>query len=280
MARSIVLRQPDPGWPHQFLGGNRSSTVPGYFISYLLDTVQPKDAQLVQDMKDEVILYAGPANYHQPDAATQPYPQGCQKFYSWGCLTAQGRIADVWIWAWLFETDPVQRQYFLDNISVLSDYSLGLNPLGQSFITGLGTHQPVSTTSLDSWFTKYGQSDGVTDTHLYRPKGQVPGQVLQGAVDGRSGSPWFRQVTDKMFPVYENLPKLRRWPDGWLSVQHNEPVTWDTNVWQMVHFGFLYNASAHQDPGPAWCNGDIDGDGTVGSSDLSYVLGHLWETCE
>jgi endoglucanase len=160
----------------------------------------------------------------------QPYAQGVTKSYGWGAGTAQGRYADVYCFAWAL----TKRQDFLDAVSQYADYSLGLNPLGKSFVTGLGSDQVNSPLHLDSWFTKYGEG-----AHAGSPKGNVPGIVIFGPSEGRSDTPYQRAISDLRYPVWENLPGQRRWADGWALVNNNEFSVWETMVWNLCMYAFL-----------------------------------------
>jgi len=80
----------------------------------------------------------------------------------WGAGTAQGRYADVFCYGMLLTKNTTEKQSFFESVALYADFSLGLNPMGISFYTGLGTDQPVSPLQLDSYYTKYGVDDGVS----------------------------------------------------------------------------------------------------------------------
>ena len=49
----------------------------------------------------------------------------------------------------------------------------------------------------------------------------------------------FQQLIDLAF---DKLPAERRWADGWSLVNGNEFTVWETQVWNVVMHGFLYDA--------------------------------------
>jgi len=232
-------------WPEQYLPGNITATCQtAHFISYLLSQTQAVDATLAQQLKDVIFHIADTETYMGPPPEGQPYPQGVTRFLGWGSGTAQGRYADVYAFASLLTPDASKKQAYLNAVSQYADYSLGLNPLGVSFYTGLGTDQPRSSAHLDSYFTKYGASDGITSDHVDHPIGNVPGILLYGPADGRSGAAYQMVVSDQLYPAFEALPAERRWADGWSLINGCEFSTWETIVWNVAMEGFLYDASA------------------------------------
>lgn len=235
-------------WPDEYDPGNfgnagaQCQTV--HFISYLLSTPRAVDATLVQTLKKRILDWAALGGYMNVNADTAPYAYGANKFYAWGGSDA-GRHADVFAMATLFEPDAAKRQRYYNQVSALADYSLGLNPMGLSHYTALGTDYPVSPVHLDSYFTKYGMSDGITSDHLGHPIGNIPGIPIYGIIDTRSLATYQRAVNDKLYPVWDSRPILERFAGGWPNINQNEFTVWETVDWDTTAlFGFLYNASA------------------------------------
>lgn len=230
-------------WPEQYLAGNTAAKCQtAHFVSYLL-TNRPTDPALVAALKARIISFADSGTYMGPSPEGEPYPQGVSKFMAYGAATTQGRYADVYAFAYRLSANLQKQQQYFNAVAQYGDFALGLNPLGTSFITGLGTDQPVSPLHLDSYYTKYGLSDGITTDHLGNSKGNVPGILIYGPTRGRSRQTYQKAVSDKLFPVWEEQPQLRRWGDGWSLVKGNEFTTWQTIVWNVVMQGFLYDAS-------------------------------------
>src|SRR5262249_5861268 len=145
------------------------------------------DPGLAQALIEQILHIADTETYMGPPPQDQPYPQGVTKFMAWGAGTAQGRYADVFAFASLFAKNPSDKQKYLNAVSQYADYALGLNPMGMSYYTGLGVDQPNSPLHLDSYFTKYGVADGHNQDHAGHPIGNVPGILVYGPTDGRSG---------------------------------------------------------------------------------------------
>ncbi len=216
-------------WPDQYLPGNNMAGVQtAHFFSYLI-TAAPVDSSLKKDLADTVRADAEAGGY-MGNLSLQPYPVGATRSIGWGAATAQGRYADVYCFAYRLNPD---RRY-VDTVSQYADYALGLNPLGKSFVSGLGTDQVNSVLHLDSYFTRYGKGP-----HEGNPVGNVPGLVVYGPSEGRSDAPYQRAVSDLVYPSWESLPVQRRWADGWSLVNSNEFSVWETSVWNLCMHAFL-----------------------------------------
>ena len=247
-AQAIVVS--GGSWPEQFIPGNSvASCLTVHFVSYLLSTKLAVDATLVAALKAKIIAGADGGGYTGVNTEASAYPHGARAFLGWGATTAQGRYADVYMFAYLFQTDAAKRQQYLNTISALADYSLGLNPLNMSFYTGLGTDSPRSPAHMDSYWTKYGLSDGVTSDHVGKPIGNAPGILIYGAADGPSGQLYQVAVSGKLFPEWGKQPVLRRYGDAWSLINGSEFTVFETMAWNIDMLGFLHDAS--KDPVPA-----------------------------
>lgn len=246
LAQSIILTGTD--YPHVYLPGNAEAEVQtAHFVTYVLpNPPRPSDPALVTAIRAKITGYATSGGYMGLIDETQPYSQGARAFFAWGALSAQFRYTEVSAVATLFTTDPVQKQKLFNSVAMSLNYALGENPQGLSLLTGTGTDQPTSPAHADSYFTKYGLSDGVTSDHLGTPIGNVPGMLLFGAVDDFSGQLYQRAVTQKFFPPGPSRAVLTRYGQGWPGLLMNEFGVERTNVWLVAHTGFLYDAS--QDP--------------------------------
>jgi endoglucanase len=248
-AVAIVIK--NGSWPEQYLPGNTAAKAQtAHFVSYLLPHERQTDASLVTALQNQIFQFADKGTYMGPEPENEPYPQGVTRFMGFGAATAQGRYADVYAFASLLSRDAAKKQRYINAVSQYADYALGLNPLGMSYYTGLGTDQPVSPLQLDSFFTKYGLSDGITSEHVGKPIGNVPGILVYGPTEGRSGAPYQRAVSDKLYPEWDKLPAQRRFADGWSLVNSNEFTVWETIVWNVVMHGFLFDAGSAEDPLP------------------------------
>ena len=224
-------------WPETYKPGNSYATCQtAHFISYLM-TDKAVDPELCREMKSKILKAAETGGYMGKRTSEYPYPVGVTKSFGWGAGTSQGKYADVYCFAYRLTDDEAKKQDYFDEVSQYADYTLGLNPLGKSFVTGLGQNRVNSPLHLDSWFTKYGKGD-----HEGDPKGNVPGIVVFGPSEGRSKASYQKVVSDKLYPSWDALPLQRRWGDGWSLVSGNEFSTWSILVWNVCMHGFLYHA--------------------------------------
>ncbi len=244
-ADNLVVNDRGPGWPESYLPGNPEATCQSaHFVSYLLPNVaQPTDATLAQAMKNRLLGFAENGTYMGPPPENEKYPQGVTAFLGWGSGTAQGLYADVWMYGTLFA--PAQdKQKYINAVSQYADFPLGLNPMNMSYYTGLGVDQPVSPLDCNSYYTKYGLSDGVTPGNhrdaAGNPLGNVPGIVVYGPTYERSGWNYETAVSNKVYPVWESLPPQRRYAHGWSLIHSNEFTVNQTIVWNVLMYSFLY----------------------------------------
>ncbi|AEV30028.1 glycosyl hydrolase family 9 [Sphaerochaeta pleomorpha str. Grapes] len=218
----------DGYWPQQYRPGNAYAQIQTvHFSSYLL-TQKPHDLMLAETLKKLVFDQADKGGYMGFDMEKAFYPQGATKTYGWGAATAQGRYADVYAFAYRMETDAKKKQSLFDILCQFGDYDLGLNPLGKSFVTGLGVDQVQSPLHLDSWFTRNEQG-----------LGNVPGILVYGPSEERSKAEYQMIVSNTLFPSWDKLPLQRRWADGWSLVNNNEFTVWETMVWNICLYGVL-----------------------------------------
>eukprot|EP00041_Stephanoeca_diplocostata_P021179 m.487939 g.487939 ORF g.487939 m.487939 type:complete len:894 (-) comp21759_c0_seq4:409-3090(-) len=155
--------------------------------------------------------------------AGEVYPHGPVPTIAWGSLTSQGRVAEPVLFAYRLTEDAS----LLACVGRLADYALGLNPLGRSFITGLGHMPPTNPLHLDSYYTEA------------RGLGSVPGITIYGPDSDPSGRAPGVYTWTAHFPGYDSLAPQRRFVDGWTLVEANEFTTWETMAPNAVMHGFL-----------------------------------------
>lgn len=227
-------------WPYQYIPGNSAACIQTtHFISYLIYDGF-RDETMVEALYNRLKQGADQGGYMQWTIENYPYPQGATCFIGIGAGSAQGRYAEPAAFMYrLSETDAEKQKYY-NIVSQLGDYSLGLNPLGKSYVTGLGSDQVQSPLHLDSYFTKYGVlPQGGTQTAI----GNVPGIVVYGFTTDNSTAAYHRAVTDFVYPEWNSLPGQRRWTDGWSAIALNEFTTHETMVWNTCMYSVLYDAS-------------------------------------
>ncbi len=219
------------GWPEQYNPEwwNQNYMRDGmifspYFFSYLI-TALPVDQTLAEAYIQKL---SSKSNEVLNAVNTKPYPIGLNDGnYSWGTTTNQGRYADPLILMYRLTGD----QKYLDAISQLADYSLGLNPLGKSFVTGLGSNPPHSICHLDSYYT------------LTEGKGVVPGIVVYGPIDNANQADYQKVVWEKVYPAWNSLPVQRRYTDAWSLIPSNEFTVDETMKLNTCMYAFLSSIS-------------------------------------
>jgi len=146
----------------------------------------------------------------------------------WGQGTVMGRYLDAIVARLSLGDVPedVQRRYF-DAMSVAADFVLGANPLGMSFITGLGTVHPREPLHLDSL------------VFVKRGLGPVPGVPVYGPVDGIPSASYYRHGADALHPTLSDHPPMRRYVDLRTFVTTNECTVWECTAPHAQHFALL-----------------------------------------
>ena len=239
-----ILIDDSVGWPEQYRPGNIGAACQTvHFISILLEDGRSRAASEtwdgIREVLQKMIISQAETGSHLSELPdTSYYPRGVSRSYGWGAATAQGRYADVHAFAYRLLDDPREQARQFAILSQYGDYALGLNPLNRSFVTGLGDAPPRSPLHLDSWFTKsgVGRDEG--------PLGNVPGILIFGPSEGRSGAAYQQVVSDTLYPRWEDMPLERRWVDGWSLVNNAEFSVWETMVWNVCLYGVLYDAGS------------------------------------
>jgi endoglucanase len=205
----------NPGWPEEYRPWhmNIPNVVGGmfntpYFFTYLKSR-RPTNESIRAKMRDWI---RGAAEATVNSVADSVYPHGPLSVVAWGSLTSQGRYAEPVI----FEYALSRNQSLIDTVSQLSDYALGLNPLGRSFVTGLGARPPTDPLHLDSY------------SFMAKGRGPVPGITIYGPVGQPSSKMPAAKLWQAHYPGFLSLPQQHRFVDGWLMVPMAEFTTWET----------------------------------------------------
>jgi endoglucanase len=130
---------------------------------------------------------------------------------SWGGATTPGRVVNV-LGAYALNSST----NFLDAISLSADLTLGCNPMGRVWATGLGhnnTRQQLDAESL-AWVERFGYE-------------QVPGLPTYGPTTP-SQVDYQIEVYDGHVPPFFSLPLERRYCDAWPLVQCSEFTVWES----------------------------------------------------
>ncbi len=131
----------------------------------------------------------------------------------WGASTSLGReMDDVYARLQLGNLTSQQEQAYFNALSLSADFILGGNPMGMSWITGLGSRYPRAITHHDAQaFIK----DGL---------GLMPGIPVYGVVQAISpNSGTAAQYPARTFyPAPSELPAYRRYGDSWTMIATSE----------------------------------------------------------
>ena len=127
---------------------DRGAWLPSYFCSYILaddSKTDPKVKALFVEALHQV------ADKELGYLAENAYPVGTPLTLSWwGSNTAQGQYAYPTLLYWKLSGE----QKYMDAVSQLMDYSVGLNPMGKCFMTGVGYNQVCHPHDRESAYTK------------------------------------------------------------------------------------------------------------------------------
>lgn len=188
---------------------------PAYILSYILAKKSATDPEIVAFFR-KAIKDAADANI--AELRRHAYPVGNNPSgNAWGHNVRQPQYAAAPLLQWMLSDE----QKYLDAASELMDYKLGLNPLGISYVTGLGFHQVHNVHDRESAYT---ESLG---------RGSKPGITVFGpGVAGWNRSP-------AVIPPVAGLPKERQYADDRESISFNEFTIFET-----MHYDALYTVIA------------------------------------
>jgi endoglucanase len=188
---------------------------PAYIFSYIASKKAGTDPEIVQFYKNAIKEAADAAI---EELRRHAYPVGNNPDgRSWGHNVRQPQYAATPLLQWMLSGD----QKYFDAASELMDYKIGLNPVGISYVTGLGFHQVRKVHDRES---AYLQSLN---------QGSKPGITVFGP--GIAG--WNRGVL--VIPSVTGLPKERQYADDRETISFNEFTIFET-----MHYDALYTVLA------------------------------------
>jgi len=196
---------------------------PAYIMSYILEKNIPTEAAIVNFFK-AAIKAAADANIAELRA--HAFPVGTVSGSGgWGHGTRQAQYAAIPLLHWKLSND----QAYFDAASELMDYKLGLNPMGISFVTGLGFHQVLNIHDRESAYTKslgWGSKPGITVFG--------PGLAPRESVNAPN-----RRANAGVIPGYDELPKERLFTDILAIINFTE-----FTIFESLHYDALYTILA------------------------------------
>jgi endoglucanase len=179
---------------------------PAYFVSYLVEKTLPTDPEVVAYFA-ATLKAAADANVAEWKKRIFPVgndPAGT----SWGHNVRQPSFATAPLLQYRFSQD----QTYLDAAADLMGYLVGLNPLGISYVTGIGFHQVHNPHDRECAYTK---SQGL---------GPKPGITVFGPGTNTNN------VTSLIFPAMSDLPKERQFADNLSAYSMTEFTIFETMV--------------------------------------------------
>lgn len=192
-----------------------------FFMSYLLETNRPTDPNVVSALKaalkataDKEIGWLNGNAY--PYGWTNDVNFRQQYNYGQGHSTVQGQLAYPCLMQWAMTKD----QKYLDVVSQLMDYTMGLNPIGKCYVSGIGSdsvHHPHDRESV------YAQAQGW---------GPRPGLMVYGGPNVSGNK--IKQV-----PPLNQLSRERHYIDHLGSFAMNEFTVYQTLVFPAAIYPVL-----------------------------------------
>ncbi len=184
---------------------------PAYLFSYIVEKDVPTDP-VVEEYFIGSIEAAADSNVAELDKYA--YPVGNNSGHGgWGHNVKQAKYACAPLLYWSL----MKEQKYFDAASQLIDYKLGLNPVGISYVTGLGSHQVHNPHDRESAYT---QSKG------WGPK---PGIT----VFGPGVISWWRK--SEVLPATEDLPKERQFVDDIRAISFTEFTIFETMTYDALY---------------------------------------------
>lgn len=188
---------------------------PAYIFSYIIAKNVPTDPGIVAFFK-QAIKDAADANI--AELKSHAFPVGNNPASGgWGHNVRQPQYAAAPLLNWKLTGD----QKYFDAASELMDFKLGLNPIGISYVTGLGFQQVHNIHDRESAYTEslgWGSKPGIT--------------AFGPGVIGR------RNKVNVIPPIGE-LPKERQYTDDRALISFNEFTIFET-----MHYDALYTILA------------------------------------
>ena len=203
-------------------GFARYAWLASYFCSYLMEKNHPTDPAvtavfteaLKQTADKELDILAGNA-----------YPVGTpMNLRWWGSNVAQGQYAYPMLLYWRLSGE----QKYIDGVSQLMDYVLGLNPLGKCFMTGIGSNRVHHPHDRETEYTNHEMHWGIR-----------PGLIVFG--------PGLVTNAGKTYPAFErSTPRERIYIDNLMAISQSEftiyqSLCFPANIYPILTGGSEYN---------------------------------------
>jgi len=197
---------------------------PAYILSYVLAEDAATDPEIVAFFRKAI---RGAADANIRELGMHAYPVGNDPDRGgWGHNVRQPQYACAPLLQWKLTGE----QRYFDAASELMDYKLGLNPLGISYVTGLGSHRVHNIHDRESAYT------------IAKGWGPKPGITVFGP--GVTG--WRSRA--RVVPGIRELPREKQFTDDRGIISFTEFTIFET-----MHYDALYTILAG---GGTWDGGD------------------------
>ena len=185
----------------------RNAWLPSFFYSYVLTKTRETDPavkaifiEAIKNTADKELGYL----------AENAYPVGTPATLRWwGSNVAQGQYAYPMMLYW----GLTGQQKYIDGVSQLMDYVLGLNPMGKCFMTGVGYNRVHHPHDRETEYTNHEMHWGIR-----------PGIIVFG--------PGLATRSGKAYPAFDrNTPRERIYIDNVLAISQSE-----FTIYQSLYF--------------------------------------------
>lgn len=165
---------------------------------------------------------------------------------AWGKSVAQGEyLMAIYSKMQLGTATGQEEQNYIDALSLATDYILGANPMGMSWVTGLGTRSPQNPLHTDS----------IAFQMLYGMP-PIPGIPVYGPATLTAAASYYDYGRNAMYPSVSSRPTLRKYGDLRSFVDVNEFTIWETQSNVSSLFATLVGSGLSVPT--AWQPGHID----------------------
>ena len=176
----------------------RRAWLPSYFYSYVLTKTRETDPAVKAVFIDAI---RNTAEKELGFLAQNAYPVGTpENLRWWGSNVAQGQYAYPMLLCW----GLTGEQKYIDGVSQLMDYVLGLNPMGKCFMTGIGYNRVHHPHDRETEYTNHEMHWGIRPGIIVFGPGLVTG-------NGRN------------YPTIDrNTPRERIYIDNKMAISQSE----------------------------------------------------------
>lgn len=153
---------------------------------------------------------------------------------NWGKSIGQGEyLMAIYSKMQLGTATASEEQDYINAISLAADYVLGGNPMGMSWVTGLGSYSPQNPLHNDS----------IAFQILYNLP-PMPGIPVYGPSDLNSAADYYDYGRNTFYPTKNSRPTYRKYGDLRSFVSTNEFTSWETQSNVTALFAALIDGSS------------------------------------